>query len=202
MRSITIKNLKKKYKDVHVFNDFNTTILSGKRNYLVGVSGSGKTTLLRIISGLEDYEGEIIRDEDTRFSMVFQADRLIENLSVYENLDLVNHNKYDREYVKDELFKIGLENLIDKKVRELSGGMKRRVAILRSLLIDADIYLLDEPFKELDVDSYRLCINYFLTKTKGKTVIMTSHNKEEIAELSENNIIISKMEYEIQGVKL
>ena len=128
--------------------------------------------------------------------MVFQEDRLLENLSIYDNLDLVNPGKYDRETIKDELFSIGLENLIDKKVRELSGGMKRRVSILRALLVDSDIYVLDEPFKELDADSYRLCVEYFKQKMNGKTVIMTSHNKDEVLELSENNIIISKLEYE------
>ncbi|NLW52540.1 MAG: ABC transporter ATP-binding protein [Tissierellia bacterium] len=196
MDNITIKNLNKRYKDKLVFNDFSTKVLKGKKNFLIGVSGSGKTTLIRILLGLEDYQGDINIETGSKFSVVFQEDRLLENLSIYDNLDLVNPGKYDRETIKDELFSIGLENLIDKKVRELSGGMKRRVSILRALLVDSDIYVLDEPFKELDADSYRLCVEYFKQKMNGKTVIMTSHNKDEVLELSENNIIISKLEYE------
>ena len=195
MEFYQIKDLNKSYGYHTVFTNFTCKIIKNKRNFLIGYSGSGKSTLINLILGIDEYKGSINIEKNTKFSVVFQENRLLEYLTVYQNLNLVQKSRLDRNLVLNELFKIGLEDILDKKVNQLSGGMKRRVAILRCLLVDADIYILDEPFKELDSESYVLARNYFVNKTQGKTVIMTSHNKDEISILSDNSIVISKNEY-------
>lgn len=189
MELVKILSLNKSFEDKVVFKDFNATISKRKVNMLLGSSGSGKTTLLKILLGLEDYEGEIVGDLG-KVSVVFQENRLIESLSVYDNIKLVYGKGLSREEVEKDLNEVGLYGTIDNKVSQLSGGMKRRVAIVRALIVDAKTYIFDEAFKEIDHKNYELVIEYYKKKTKGKTVIMTSHNKWELDNLSDNHIYI------------
>ncbi|MDR1784309.1 MAG: ATP-binding cassette domain-containing protein [Endomicrobium sp.] len=177
---IVVENLNKKYKDKIILSNFCKTFEEKSTTFIIGTSGIGKTTLIQILMELEEYDsGSIEGIENKKISAVFQSDSLCENLSVFLNVKLVSQNLTCNE-VEKELMKIGLVDCMDKRVKELSGGMKRRVAIARALLYDFDLLIMDEPFKGLDEESKAKVMDFVIEKTKEKTVIIITHNLEEI----------------------
>ena len=151
---------------------------------IMGKSGRGKTTLLRIILGLEKYEGNIQGIEKKKIVAVFQEDRLCENLSAVTNVSIVCGKNIDKRTIKEELESIGLSGSVEKPVKELSGGMKRRVAIVRSIMADSDIVVFDEPFKGLDTETKKRVIAYIKKKLANKTSIIVTHNIDEALALN------------------
>ena len=129
-------------------------------------SGKGKTTLLNILLGLEPYDKGRIRGlEGRKKSAVFQEDRLCENLSSRANIRMIRERKISgcREFSKkmeEGLEALELKEWGNQPVRELSGGMKRRTAILRALLADWEILFMDEPFKGLDIETKKKVMEY------------------------------------------
>ena len=155
----------------------------GKKYLLWGKSGIGKTTLIRILSGLESNE-EDSKIDIGRVSVVFQEDRLLESFTAEENLLTVCSDKNKvREYLK--AFDIPRE----QRVREFSGGMKRRVAILRALIAPHDTILMDEPFTGLDEQTYKKVVNFIVATQKGKTLIIINHDKRVVNDLLIDEII-------------
>lgn len=174
---IEVNNLCKRYKDYTVFDGFSHVFYGGKINFLMGPSGCGKTSLIRIIMGLEGYEaGSVTPILSSRVSYVGQADSLLENMSIYNNIKLVNDSISEND-LKSEMKKIGLDMSIRKRVRDLSGGQKRRVAILRASLYESDIFIMDEPFKGLDENNKKIVMDYIIDKTKS--AIIVSHDESE-----------------------
>lgn len=185
---IELINISKKYKDSTVFNNYSYTFKENHITFIMGQSGCGKTTLLRVLMGLESYIGEIKGLENKRISAVFQENRLCENLTIKTNIKLVC-DKSDS-VIEKYLEKVDLKGQLNKSVQELSGGMKRRVAILRALLYDFDLLILDEPFKGLDMDTKEKVINLLKEKIKGKTVLIVSHDINEMKYFEEENLIL------------
>ncbi len=176
---ILLKDINKSYGDKVVFRNKTYLFKEGSKTLILGESGIGKTTLLKIIMGLEGIDnGTISGISNKKISVVFQEDRLCENLSVASNISLVNSNINNDDITK-ELDRVGLLDSINTKVKDLSGGMKRRVAIVRALLFDFDILILDEPFKGLDKENKDKTIELIKDRIKGKTLIMVSHDLEE-----------------------
>lgn len=192
---IKISNLSKQYGKNTVFQDFSISAARGERLCIMGESGAGKTTLLRIMMGLEKADsGEIKIRDGLKVRPVFQEDRLIEDADVYTNL----YFAMDRE-IKDQLcrqnrnngitgiFKqidrhlemVGLKGLGAKSINELSGGMKRRVAMIRAVINSPDLLILDEAFNGLDIDTKNIVINYICNCCNDKTIIMVTHNLTE-----------------------
>jgi NitT/TauT family transport system ATP-binding protein len=172
---IKLDNISFSYGEKSVIENFSLEINNGDIICLSGESGCGKTTLLRLICGLEKPQaGEITGIDKKRFSVVFQEDRLLKNLSVSENVALVGSLQKGDELLK----KLGLDDYLDKKISDLSGGMRRRVAIARALCSDYDVLLLDEAFNGLDEDRIKDTAALILEETKGKTVIMITHSLE------------------------
>ena len=170
---IEFKNLSFSYGEKAVLSDFSLKIEDNEKICLFGESGKGKTTLLRLICGLEKAQtGKITGVNEKKFAVVFQEDRLLENLNVLENVWLVG----SEEKAKDLLNKLGLKENLNSKISSLSGGMKRRVAIARALNSDFDVLLLDEAFNGLDEDRIKETANLILEETKDKTVIMITHS--------------------------
>ena len=162
----------KKFGDKVIFRDFSFSVSEGERVLITGESGRGKTTLLRLIAGLDgEYEGSIDFPSPV---MLFQEERLIENMSVLSNLMLVTTK---REKAALLLEKAGLGGEEKSIVSSLSGGMKRRVSIVRLLLLESSVYLLDEPFTGLDDETKRKTAALITEKTEGKTVIVVSHTE-------------------------
>jgi NitT/TauT family transport system ATP-binding protein len=148
----------------------------GKTTCIRGRSGCGKTTLIRLLLGLDiPDKGKIEGISDRKISAVFQEDRLCENLSAASNIRLVcTETISDREL--EEAYKAVA---LQKPVRELSGGMRRRVSILRALLADSDCVIMDEPLRGLDEKTRTKTIDYILKKTEGKTLIFVTHEEQE-----------------------
>ncbi len=162
----------KRFGEKVIFRDFSLSARDGERILITGESGRGKTTILRLIAGLDtDYDGKADFPSPV---MLFQEDRLVENMSVLSNLLLVTD---DREKALSLLEETGLGGEEMSRVSSLSGGMKRRVSIVRLLLVESPVYLLDEPFTGLDEETKRKTAALILEKTRGKTVIAVSHTK-------------------------
>lgn len=163
-----------------ILTHFSLSIPVGKRTALLAPSGWGKTTLLFLIAGLLKPEsGQIsFPMENPAFSMVFQENRLIENSSIKRNLSVVS-NHLTASALEKALDAVALNYPPSKKVRELSGGEKRRLSILRALCADYDILLMDEPFTGLDAETKQKVIDYILHETEGKIVILVTHNMSE-----------------------
>lgn len=189
MDNIIFNKVSKSFGDIQVLTNFDFTFKEGEKYYLSGASGKGKTTLLRILTELETIDsGEISGIENFKIIMVFQENRLVENISAVRNIAFVS-GKSDSEIMK-YLSIFGLDGFEQCPVNQLSGGMKRRVSILRGLLCDFDILILDEPFKGLDEEIKNIVINEVLKLTENKMLIITTHAQEEIEKLNIINKII------------
>ena len=182
MSDIIVQNIVKRYGALSVLNGFSHTFQEGRVYCVMGPSGCGKTTLLRLIAGLETPdEGSIAGIAAQRVSFAFQEDRLIPHFSAAKNVELVLP---DRARIRAALERIGLSGSLDKPVSELSGGMARRVALVRAALFDASIVLLDEPFKGLDSVSYKATLAFIKEECRTKTLICVTHSAEEAADIS------------------
>lgn len=183
---IEIKSLSKIYKGEFLYKDFDIAFERGKVTVITGPSGGGKTTLLRLMIGVEKYEkGRVLGLERENVAFVFQEDRLLEWLSVYENIAYVlkSYRGYDEmETVVQEVLEIvELWAYKEYKIKDLSGGMQRRVALARALAYKSTVLLMDEPFKGLDDDLKYRIMNRLkkLWKEEEKTVIMITHSQTE-----------------------
>ena len=184
---IKIRNLCKNFGEKNVLNNLNVDIQKNCITFLRGKSGIGKTTLLNILMGIEEFDsGEVVGVDRKNISAIFQSDVLFENLSVFLNLKLVNDNLTE-EIVKRELEKVDLDGVIYTRVRELSGGMKRRIAILRAMLSDFEFMIMDEPLKGLDEKTKIKIMNYIIENTSQKTVLFVTHTDDEV-EYFKNNL--------------
>lgn len=181
---IQLIHIKKCFQGQKVLEDINISFAEGRINGIMGPSGSGKTTLLYLLMGLmRPDSGKIHGMEGKKISTVFQEDRLVEHWDAVKNVLLVCKNTVKDDVVKEHFRKVGLNDYEGKPVKKLSGGMKRRVAIVRAMLAEADIVLMDEPFQGLNDELKYQVIEYVKEETKGKTVILVTHDKEEIERL-------------------
>lgn len=177
---IEVKNLYKKYENKMVLQDYSAVIKEGKITVIMAPSGMGKTTFIRILAGLEKADsGTIAGLEGKKISMVFQEDRLCNHLNAVSNVRMVCDKSIVGDKIYKELSKVGLSESATQPVCQLSGGMKRRVALVRALMINYNLLILDEPFKGLDDENKRKIMDYTKEKVAGKTVIMVTHDEEE-----------------------
>ena len=181
---ITITDLWKSYDTLPVLCSINLELASGHTYCLMGPSGGGKTTLLRILLGLESADrGTVSADPSLRLTAVFQEDRLCETFSPIENIMMASGSAYKKEHIFQEACRLLPRESLTRPVSTLSGGMKRRVAILRALLAPSDGILMDEPFTGLDEDTKQTVIEYIKEKSAGKLLLVTTHQEEDIAVL-------------------
>lgn len=187
--NITFNEISKSFGDTKVFRGLNLTIKDKQITCIIGASGIGKTTLLNLLLGLERPDlGYVKGIEGKKIVAVFQEDRLVENLSAIKNVELVCKKEFSKDKLIGDFTQVGLQDFKNKEVSRLSGGMKRRVAIVRAVFVESDIILMDEPFKGLDAEIKSKVIEYIKDKSKGKTVIIVTHNVDEIKELNANKI--------------
>ena len=186
---ISVNSICKSFKGQQVLDNISMSFLAGAITCIMGASGVGKTTLAYILMGLlEPDSGEITGLSDKKISAVFQEERLIEHWDAIKNIMLVSNKDVTKEKVERNLSKIGLTEYEGKPVKALSGGMRRRVAIVRAILSEYDVLLMDEPFKGLDEELKIQVINYVKENTKNKTLIIITHDKDEVAMLQANLI--------------
>ncbi len=183
MQDIVIRGLCKAFDGKQVLRDFSAVLPAGQVTGLMAPSGAGKTTLLRILMGLETQDRGIITGLDgLRLSAVFQEDRLCENLNPVSNLRLVTP-ALSWEAAEAALATVGLTDCPCQPARELSGGMRRRVAILRALLTEYDLLFLDEPFKGLDQETKEIVMADTRRRCAGRTVLFVTHDPAELEAL-------------------
>lgn len=175
---LRVEDLRKSYGGTAVLQGVSFTAEIGLTR-VTGSSGIGKTTLLRILLGLETADsGEITGLSGKRLAAVFQEDRLLDFMTPVDNIRLPEP-KLERAVILREMAAMGLTGCENQPVRELSGGMRRRVAILRALLCGADVIALDEPFKGLDEATRARVIDETRRLCRGKTVLMVTHEAAE-----------------------
>jgi len=189
--TVCIEKLNKSFGGNHVLKDVDLEVRAGETFSIIGPSGTGKSILLRHIIGLETADsGRILINEEPygklprsyRSSMVFQSSALFNSLTVGENIGLWlrEHRIYPEqrilEIISEKLAIVGLEGKEELRTSELSGGMKKRVAIARSLAMEPDLVLYDEPTAELDpvtTDELAETIISLRSRTSTTTIIVT-----------------------------
>ena len=188
--ALSLRSISKSYDSHPVLTGLSMDFFSGTAYCLMAPSGSGKTTLFRLILGLESPDrGEVLFKGSLRrpqISAVFQEDRLLEGFSAVENLFFALGNRYSKETLTTSLLRLLPADALEKPVCEFSGGMKRRLSVLRALLSPAEIILtgLDPATKQTVIDLINeLC--------SGKLLIASTHAKED-AVLLNAKIILNK----------
>ena len=188
---IRMLSVGKKYDEETILEGFSLEIKKGETICIMGESGCGKTTLLRILMGLEVVQsGEVFLNQ-ARVSAVFQEDRLFEELTAVKNISMIC-GKRDTQMVREHLCRILPEEALEKQVRLLSGGMKRRVAIVRAVLAESDMLILDEAFTGMDRETKAEVAMYIKENLKGRILVYTTHNEEELEMLGGRKIILHK----------
>ena len=180
MEDILVSGLCKRFEDKMVLRDFTARFPAGQTTCVMGRSGCGKTTLLNLLMGFLSPDAGEIRGVPSRLSAVFQEDRLLDGFSARANIAFVCPQRPAAE-IDRHLTAVGLAQDAGQPVRELSGGMRRRVAIVRAVLAEGDLLLLDEPFKGLDETTRAVVAGYLQAETAGRTVIMVTHDPDEVA---------------------
>ncbi len=186
---LEVEILKKSFKESKILSNIKFTAKKSEIISIIGPSGCGKSTLLRIVSSLDlDYKGSVLYEGKgiiENLGYIFQDPRLLPWLSVKDNVLLVMKNK-DENKVENLLCEVGLKDYINSYTKELSGGMKRRVSIVRAFINSPKVLLLDEPFISLDFPTAqalrKLLFKFF--KEYSPTVLLVTHDLSEALSLS------------------
>lgn len=179
--TIEIDHVSKSYDGKAVLQDLTFEISSENSYVITGPSGIGKTTLLRVILGLTQPDsGRVRLLGDYKYprvnaGVVFQEDRLCEDYSAVENVAMVNKRLSTRS-AREELAKLLPADELYKPVRELSGGQRRRVCIVRACIVPSDIIIMDEPFAGLDQEARQQAIAYIGAVKARTPFVVTAHD--------------------------
>ena len=194
-----IQNLNLDFKGKKLFNNLNFDILENTSSALLGTSGVGKSTLLRCIADLEienTTSGKIVSKEGTNIAWLSQENSLYPWLSILDNIQLYHHlkgtkTKQTLQKAKELLSQVNMSEHCDKKTYELSGGQKQRIALARTLMQEANLILMDEPFSALDAITKIQLQDLTCQLLKNKTVVLVTHDPQEAIKLA-NHIYILK----------
>ena len=199
---LELKNVSKKYQakngEIEALKDISFYVNEGEFVSIIGPSGCGKSTLLSIISGLEPKtEGKIKITGGIGYML--QKDSLLEWRNIYDNVMFgleISHKKTkeSQSYVEDLLKKYGLYEFKDKYPNQLSGGMRQRAALIRTLAINPKILLLDEAFSALDYQTRIMVTNdiFKILKNENITALIVTHDISEAISMSDRVIVLSK----------
>lgn len=193
--------------ETEVLDDIDFEVYDGEIVSIVGPSGSGKSTILNLISNLiSPTSGEVIVNEDIGY--MFQHDHLFEWRTIYKNillgLEIKNALNDENIAAVNRMIKLyGLEKFKEHYPSELSGGMRQRVALIRTLAVSPSVLLLDEPFGALDYQTKIKVIEdiYNIIKKEKKTAILVTHDISEAISFSDRIIILSSRPAKIKGIK-
>ena len=213
---IRCENINKKFKSKTVLEDISFAVNRGEFLSLLGPSGCGKTTILRMLIGIEKpSSGKIIKDgvditdtapKDRNIGIVFQNYSLFPNMDVYHNISYALQNRKDgngRPMGKEEIDRkvreiietVGLEEHVYKKPKQLSGGQQQRVAIARTLVLNPDIILFDDPMSALDAE-IKVVLRRQLKEIQKKlkiTMVYVTHDQEEAFALSDRIMVLNDL---------
>ena len=190
---LELKNININHSKTSLIRDLNLIVKENEIWTFKGPSGKGKTTLLKYILGIKEdvfhYKGNIYLDKieitntpsiQRDISMIFQNDFLFPNLSVIENLKLVN--RLEKNKPQSLLVENNLDYLINRMPLNLSGGELSRILLLRILLLNTKLILLDEPFNGIDKDNKKIIGDFFIQNliNNKKSAILVTHNEDDI----------------------
>ncbi len=210
---IHLETISKKYGTKTVLEDISCDILPGELVSILGSSGCGKTTLLRIVMGIETPDGgrvykdgadiTTLKPSERGMGIVFQNYALFPNMSVWNNIAFaLKCRRMAKEEVEDRVRKavaiVGLQDHVHKKPHMLSGGQQQRVAIARTLVLDPDIILFDEPMSALDED-IKMTLRAEIKKLQQElhiTMLYVTHDQEEAFALSNRVIVMNDSKIE------
>ena len=179
---LTIRGICKSFEGRPVLENVSFDFPEAAVTALRGPSGCGKTTLVNIILGLiEPDAGEVLLPASARTAAVFQEDRLIEHFSAARNVRLTAPASVTDEQIRSALSELGLAQEGEKRVSEFSGGMRRRVAVIRAALFQPQFLLLDEPFKGLDEEMRARTAAFLRRNCAQATTILVTHDETEAA---------------------
>lgn len=179
---LTIRGICKSFEGRPVLEDVSFDFPEAAVTALRGPSGCGKTTLVNIILGLiEPDAGDVLMPASARTAAVFQEDRLIEHFSAARNVRLTAPVSVTDEQIRSALSELGLAQEGEKRVSEFSGGMRRRVAVIRAALFQPQFLLLDEPFKGLDEEMRARTAAFLRRNCAQATTILVTHDETEAA---------------------
>ena len=209
---LEVNNLSKNYQtiegEIKAIDNISFALDKEEVLCIVGSSGCGKSTLLNILAGLDSsYSGQIKFNNEAKIGYMLQEDALFPWLNILDNaclgLDIEKKKtKENIEFVKELLIKYGLGDFLEKYPHELSGGMRQRVALIRTLALKPDILMLDEPFSALDYVS-RLSVSddvLKIIKSEKKSVIMITHDLAEAISIADRVIVLSMRPAKIKSV--
>ena len=207
---LELKDISKKYQskkgEIIAIKNINMRVKEGEFVSIIGPSGCGKSTLLSIISGLEEkttgeiyIEGEKIEGISAKIGYMLQKDCLLEWRTIWSNvvlgLELKGKiNEENKNYVENLLKKYNLYDFKDKYPSELSGGMRQRAALIRTLAVRQKILLLDEAFSALDYQTRIMVTNdiYNILRKEGITAIIVTHDISEAISMSDRVAVLTK----------
>jgi putative hydroxymethylpyrimidine transport system ATP-binding protein len=203
-----IQNLNLNFKGKKLFNNLNFDILENTSSALLGTSGVGKSTLLRCIADLEIENitsGKIVLKEGTNIAWLSQENSLYPWLSILDNIQLYHHlkgtkTKQTLKKAKELLSQVNMSEHCDKKTYELSGGQKQRVALARTLMQEANLILMDEPFSALDAITKIQLQDLTCQLLKNKTVVLVTHDPQEAIKLANHIYILKNQPVTIEEV--
>ena len=212
MDILKVKNLRKIYhtknNEILAVDDFSLNLKQGEFIAIVGPSGCGKSTILSILCGLDKASsGKIEIDENLKFGYMLQGDNLFDWRTIYKNclLGLELENKLTKEninYVNKLLDIYGLKDFKKAYPNNLSGGMRQRVSLIRTLATKPDILFLDEPFSALNYQT-RLAVSddvYQIIKKEKKSAIMVTHDLSEAISMADRVIVMSPRPSTIKSI--
>ena len=213
--TLHIQNARLSYQGTELFSQFNLSLLSGQWTCLLGPSGVGKTTLLKLLAGLttvgsgDELEADVIVDQAPPIHLqvgnmpqhniidvayMAQQDGLMPWLSVLDNVLLgakLRREKADKQRACDLLTKVGLADVIYSHPQSLSGGMRQRVALIRTLMEQRSVVLMDEPFSSLDAITKLRLQELACELLEGCTVLLITHDPLEALRLSDAIYVMS-----------
>lgn len=215
---LRINNIKKIYQakngELEALNNISLSVKEGEFVSIIGPSGCGKSTLLSIIAGLEEktagsvyIDNEEIIGVSRKIGYMLQKDSLLEWRNIYQNIMIGLEiqgikSKENEEYVEELLKKYSIYDFKNKFPSQLSGGMRQRVALIRTLAIRPKILLLDEAFSALDYQTRMLVIKdvYRILKNENKTVLMVTHDLSEAISMSDKVVVLSNRPSKIKNI--
>lgn len=219
---IEVRNVSKRFGDKEILKDVSFTMYTGKTNLIIGASGSGKTVMMKCMIGLiKPEQGEILyHDEDItkmddkelieirrQVGMLFQGSALFDSMTVQENvmfpLNMFTQDNYKKklERVNEVLSKVELVDANSKYPAEISGGMKKRVALARAIVLNPKFLFCDEPNSGLDPQTSLVIDNLISTLTKeyNMTTIINTHDMNTVMESGDHIIYMHKGQKQWEG---